>query len=157
MLFLWSANKYGKIWLDGEPLRLAVSSKLPEGCRCQEVSFLGEKSLLNIFVSGPEHLPAGQKKCADEDIGRIFAGSGIVPNVEWIHVAPEDEMHRTAIWRLPLFWAGIAAALTALVFMGLRGILWSLFAGVVGYGISWIAVTEDGRKQLAALIEQIRR
>jgi len=58
---------------------------------------------------------------------------------------------------MPLFWSAVAAGLTALVHLGLKGILWSMFAAVIGYGISWILLTEDGQKQVSALMQQFRR
>ena len=59
MLFLWTTTKLGKIWLDGDSIRQIVSRRLPEGYYCQEVSFIGDQNLLNIYISLPE---GGMKK-----------------------------------------------------------------------------------------------
>lgn len=41
--------------------------------------------------------------------------------------------------------------------MGLGGVLWSIFFAVIGYGVAWLVLTEDGRKQINALRELFRR
>ena len=87
----------------------------------------------------------------------IFAKSGIAAEINWINVAPQDNPKKTPTWMLPIFWGGAAAAFVALVNLGFKGILWSIFAAVIGYGISWVFLTEDGQKQVAALMEQFRR
>ena len=53
--------------------------------------------------------------------------------------------------------AGLAAGITALFHMGIRGILWSIFSAVVGYGVAWVLITDDGQRQIAALKEHFRR
>jgi len=54
MLFLWTTTKLGKIWLDGDSIRQIVSKRLPEGYYCQEISFIGDQNLLNIYITLPE-------------------------------------------------------------------------------------------------------
>lgn len=58
---------------------------------------------------------------------------------------------------LPVFWGAAAAGVTALFHMGLGGVLWSIFFAVIGYGVAWLVLTEDGRKQINALRELFRR
>lgn len=78
-------------------------------------------------------------------------------HINWISIAPQDNPETNPVWTMPLFWSAVAAGLTALVHLGLKGILWSMFAAVIGYGISWILLTEDGQKQVSALMQQFRR
>lgn len=157
MLFLWSNTKIGKIWLDGDALKQVVAKRLPSGFYCQDVSFIGDKNLLSVYVSQPENASADVKAPVERRLADVFGRAGISIQMNWVSVAPHDNPKATPVWRLPLFWAAVAAALTALVHLGIRGVLWSLFAAIIGYGVSWIFVTEDGQKQISALIKQFKR
>lgn len=156
MLFLWTTTKYGKIWLDGESFKQIVTKRLPKDYFCKDVSFVGEKNLLNIYLAVPENTPVTGKYELDEKFRELFAKSGISVNIDWIEVALQDSPKATPIWTMPLFWAGAAAAFTALFHLGIKGILYSLFAAVIGYGVSWVLLTEDGQKQVKSLIKQFR-
>ncbi len=157
MLFLWTTTKLGKIWLDGDAFRQIISKRLPEGFYCQEVSFVGEKNLLNIYITLPEGDNEEDKLRLEKRFTEIFSKLGMSVHINWINIAPQDNPKTNPVWTLPLFWAASAATLTALVHLGLKGILWSLLAAVIGYAISWILLTEDGKKQVALLFEQFRR
>lgn len=157
MLFLWTTTKLGKIWLDGDAFRQIISKRLPEGFYCQEVSFVGEKNLLNIYITLPEGDNEEDKLRLEKRFTEIFSKLGMSVHINWINIAPQDNPKTNPVWTLPLFWAAAAATLTALVHLGLKGILWSLLAAVIGYAISWILLTEDGKKQVALLLEQFRR
>ena len=157
MLFLWSTNKLGKIWIDGDSFRQIISKRLPEGYYCQELSFIGDENLLNIYITLPENDNEEDRARLENKIRDIFTKSGMTVHINWINIAPQDNPKINPVWTLPLFWAGAAAALTAIVHLGLKGILWSLFAALIGYGISWILLTEDGKKQVSTLIQQFRR
>lgn len=147
----------GKIWLDSEEFRQTVSRRLPPGYYCQEVSFIGDRDLLNIYISIPDTVTAEEKNKVSEKFRLLFEKSGIKTNVNWIHIAPHDNPTATPIWTLPIFWAGIAGLVTALIRMGLAGILWTLLAAIIGYGIAWLVLTEDGQKKVAAVIRHFRR
>ena len=77
--------------------------------------------------------------------------------INWVNVAPQDNRKATPVWMLPVFWGAAAAGVTALFHMGLGGVLWSIFFAVIGYGVAWLVLTEDGRKQINALRELFRR
>lgn len=157
MLFLWTTTKYGKIWVDGDSFKQIVAKRLPNDFYCQELSFIGEKNLLNIYITVPENASSEQKYKLEEKFNSIFSKSGISLQTNWVNVAPQDNPKTTPVWLLPIFWAGAASALTAVIQLGLKGILWTLFAAIIGYGISWIFLTEDGQKQVATILEQFRR
>jgi len=157
MLFLWSTTKLGKIWIDGDSFRQIISKRLPEGYYCQELSFIGDENLLNIYITLPEKDSEEDRARLENKIRDIFTKSGMLVNINWINIAPQDNPKTNPVWTLPLFWAAAAASLTALVHLGLKGILWSLFAAIIGYGISWILLTEDGKKQVSVLMQQFRR
>ncbi len=151
MLFLWSTNKLGKIWIDGDSFRQIISKRLPEGYYCQELSFIGDENLLNIYITLPENDNEEDRARLENKIRDIFTKSGMTVHINWINIAPQDNPKTNPVWTLPLFWAGAAASLTALVHLGLKGILWSLFAAIIGYGVSWILLTEDGKKQVSVI------
>lgn len=157
MLFLWTTTKLGKIWLDGDAFRAIVSKRLPAGFYCHEVNFIGEKNLLNIHITMSDENAVDEKAKLERKFEELFSKSGIATHVSWMYVSPQDNPKATPLWTLPLFWAAVAAALTAVVHLGLKGILWSLFAAIIGYGVSWLFVTEDGQKQITSLMEQFRR
>lgn len=157
MLFLWTTTEFGKIWIDGEALRQIVARRVPAGYYCQEVSFIGGDNLLNIYIAISDDSDTEKQRELEEKFRELFVKSGIEAKVSWLYVAPQDNPKTTPIWHLPLFWAGAAALATAIVHIGFIGVLWSIFAAVIGYGISWIILTEDGQKQLSALVEHFRR
>ena len=157
MLFLWTTTELGKIWLDGDSFKQMIVKKLPKDFYCQEVSFIGEKNLMYISITLPDKSSEESKDALIGKLSGIFAKSGIAAEINWINVAPQDNPKKTPIWMLAIFWGGAAAAFVALVNLGFKGILWSIFAAVIGYGISWVFLTEDGQKQVAALMEQFRR
>ncbi|MBR4400629.1 MAG: hypothetical protein IKT09_02920 [Synergistes sp.] len=157
MLFLWTATKLGKIWIDGDAAKLIISKRLPREFYVQDVSFLGEKNLLNAYIAVSEDVPAEKKQALEARIGELFERSGITAQINWLNVAPQDNKKTNPLWTMPLFWAAAAAAATALFHMGIRGIVWSVFSAVAAYGAAWVLVTEDGHRQIAALKEHFRR
>ena len=54
MLFLWTTTKLGKIWIDGDAVKQIIARRLPQELYVQEVSFIGEKALLNIYIAAPD-------------------------------------------------------------------------------------------------------
>lgn len=157
MLFLWTTTKLGKVWIDEDAAKLIISRRIPKELYVQDVSFIGEKNLLNAYIAAPEDTDLETRKSLETRFGDLFAKSGITAQLNWVNVAPQDNRKTTPLWMMPLFWAVAAAALTALFHMGIKGIVWSVFAAVVGYGAAWILITEDGRKQIGALKEHFRR
>ncbi len=120
-------------------------------------SFIGDQNLLNIYITMPEGDNEEDKVRLEKKFTDIFTKSGMAVHINWINIAPQDNPKTNPVWTMPLFWAGAAAALTAIVHLGLKGILWSLFAAIIGYGVSWILLTDDGKKQISILMQQFRR
>lgn len=157
MLFLWTTTKLGKVWIDGDAAKLIISRRLPQEFYVQDVSFVGEKNLLNAYIAAPEDAAAEKRQATETRIGDLFAKSGINAQINWLNVAPQDNRKTNPLWMMPLFWAAAAAAVTALFHMGIKGIVWSVFSAVAGYAVAWVLVTEDGHKQIEALKEHFRR
>lgn len=157
MLFLWKTTKYGKIWIDGELFKRIITKRLPKDYYCQEVTFTGEKDLLNIQITAPEGSTAEDKNSYEDKFSALFERSGVTTQVNWLSIAPQDDPNAVPMWMLPVFWAGIAAALAALIHLGVKGILWTIFAAVAGYGVSWIFLTEDGQREVSDIFQHFRR
>ena len=157
MLFLWQTTDLGKIWLDGDGIKASLSKRLPKEFYLRDLSFVGNSGLLNLYIAVSEDAVSASKRAVESRISTLFAGSGITVSVNWMYIAPKDNRKVTTMWRLPLFWAAAAAGVTALFHMGIRGILWSIFAAIAAYGIGWAALTEEGQKQVNSLIKRFRR
>ena len=130
MLFLWTTTKLGKIWVDGDAIKLIISKRLPQELYVQEISFIGEKNLLNAYIAAPEDTNLETKSALERRFEGIFNKSGIAVQLNWVNIAPQDNRKTTPVWMLPLFWAAAAA---------------------------WVLITDDGQRQIAALKEHFRR
>ena len=157
MLLLWKTNKLGKIWLDGEAVKQLIAKRLPNDLYVQSVSLVGEEDLLDVTVAVSDEITRDTKTAVEEKIRGFFARTHITAKVKWLTTAPQENKKTTPVWTMPIFWAAAGGGLTGLFHMGIKGILWSIFTAVVAYGISWMLITEDGRKQIAALQEHFRR
>ncbi|MDO4987428.1 MAG: hypothetical protein Q4E17_00135 [Synergistes sp.] len=156
MLYLWRKTDIGKIWLDGEGVKNIIRKRMPKEFLVQSVSLSGEDDVLNIYIAVSEETDADVKKSLETRFCDIFGKAGLTVRTNWINVAPEDNETRTALWKKPVFWSVAAGALCGLYFMGISGIVWSVFCAAVVFIIMWLILTEDGRKQIAKLIRQAR-
>ena len=111
----------------------------------------------NIPTFAPDDWPAAERAALEAKFSGLFGPSGVSVQINWVNVAPQDNRKATPVWMLPVFWGAAAAGVTALFHMGLGGVLWSIFFAVIGYGVAWLVLTEDGRKQINALRELFRR
>ena len=123
MLFLWTTTKLGKIWIDGDAVKQIIARRLPQELYVQEVSFIGEKALLNIYIAAPDDWPAAERAALEAKFSGLFGPSGVSVQINWVNVAPQDNRKATPVWMLPVFWGAAAAGVTALFHMGLGGVL----------------------------------
>lgn len=156
MLFLWKRTKLGKIWIDGDAVKQIIAKRLPEELYVQEVSFIGENNLLSAYITAPEATPADTKSEVEVHLTEMLEKSGISLHLSWLTIAPQDNKKTTPWWTLPPFWGAAAAAITALFHMGVKGVLWSVFAAVIGYALAWVLITSDGHKWVASIVRHIR-
>lgn len=103
MLFLWTTTKLGKIWVDGDAIKLIISKRLPQELYVQEISFIGEKNLLNAYIAAPEDTNLETKSALERRFEGIFNKSGIAVQLNWVNIAPQDNRKTTPVWMLPLF------------------------------------------------------
>lgn len=155
MLFLWTITKKGKIWLDGEAFREIVAKRLPPDFYCQEVSFVGDQNLLNIYITLPEKDDPQKRLALMDKFEEFFKPLGIAVHIHWTRTAP-DEHAGAPMWRKPLFWAAAAGGVAGLANLGLKGIVWVLGSTCIGYVVAWIALSEDGKKLISKLISDIK-
>lgn len=156
MLFLWTITKRGKIWLDGEAFRQIVAKRLPNDFYCQEVSFIGDQNLLNVYVVLPDADDPQKRLAIMDRLEEFFKPMGIAVAVHWTRKLADEYGSGLPVWRKPVFWGLAAGGVVGLVHLGLRGILWAAGATVSGYLISWLAITEDGNKLVSRMINDIK-
>lgn len=155
MFFLWTITKRGRIWLDGDAFRQLISKRLPPDFYCQEVSFVGDQNLLNINIALPEKDDPQKRLALIDKFEDFFKPMGISVHIHWTRRAPEDLQGGT-IWKKPLFWATAAGGVAGIANLGLRGLLWVAGATIVGYVVSWVALSEDGNRMIGKLISDIK-
>ncbi|MDR1137584.1 MAG: hypothetical protein LBK91_04605 [Synergistaceae bacterium] len=156
MLFLWTITKHGKIWIDGDAFRQLVVSRLPAEFYCQEVSFVGDQNLLNIYLTLPEQNDPQKRLTLTDKLVELFRPAGIIVHIHWTHKPPDEYSGAVSMWKKPLFWAASAGGITGLANLGIRGIVWVVGAALLGYVISWIIVSEDGNKLITKLVTDIK-
>jgi hypothetical protein len=156
VLFLWTITKNGKIWLDGEAFRQIVAKRLPADFYCQEVSFVGDQNLLNIYVTLPDKDDPQKRLSIIDKFDEFFGPLGIAVHVHWTRKAPDDLGEPLPAWRKPLLWAAAAGGVAGLANLGFKGIVWVVGATVCGYIVGWLAVTEDGNKLIGKLVSDIK-
>jgi hypothetical protein len=156
MLFLWTITKRGKIWIDGDAFRQIVSKRLPDGFSCQEISFVGDQNLLNIYITLPERDDPQKRLALMDKFEELFRPTGIAINIHWTRRAPEEYSVKLPIWKKPVFWAIVAGAITGIANLGLRGILWVAGATAAGYLISWLFLCEEGNKLIEKIVKDIK-
>lgn len=156
MLFLWTTTKYGKVWLDGDSFKEVVTKRLPSEFYCQEVSFVGDQNLLNIYITLPDKDDPQKRLALIDKFEDFFKPMGIAVHVHWTRRSPEEFDPTAPLWRKPLFWAAVCGGIAGLAHLGLKGILWVVGTSVLGYLISWFAISEEGKKIVSRLIDDIK-
>lgn len=155
MLFLWTSTKYGKIWLDGEAFRQIVSKRLPADFCCQEVSFVGDQNLLNIYVTLPDKDDPQKRLALIDKFEEFFRPMGVAVHVHWTRRAP-DEYDALPLWKKPLSWGAAAGGAAGLINLGMKGVAWVLGSALCGYVIAWFVLSEDGNKLISKLVSDIK-
>ena len=155
MFFFWSTTQNGKIWLDSYGIKQLINKELPEDSSIQEISFLGEKNLLSVHISRPASDLMELQSNFEKKITDIFVSSGINIQINWLDISPQDNPHLAPIWKLPIFWGSLLAVVTALINLGIKGIIFSFIALIMGYTMSWLFLTNDGQKYLTKIKQRI--
>jgi hypothetical protein len=156
VLFLWTITKNGKIWLDGETFRQIVAKRLPADFYCQEVSFVGDQNLLNIYVTLPDNDDPQKRLAIIDKFEEFFSPLGIAVHVHWIRKAPDELGDSLPLWKKPLFWAAVGGGAAGLVNLGPKGIAWVVGSTISCYIIGWLAVTKDGNKLIEKFVNDIK-
>jgi hypothetical protein len=158
MLFLWTTTKHGKIWLDGDAFRRIVVDRLPPEFVCQEVSFIGDQSLLNIYITLPEKDDPQKRLAVADNFEQIFEMMGIAAHINWIRKAPDEYVSAYPILEKPVFWAAVAGGIASVAKLGIRGVLWAAGAALIGYAISWMILSDEGKNNIIKkIVKDFRR
>lgn len=157
MLFLWTTTKHGRIWLDGDSFRRIIDERLPEGHKCQDLSFVGEQSLLNAYISLPEKDAPEVRSALSTKFEEFFRQMGISIKLNWTEPSGYEPPHSNELWKHPWFWAAVCGAVVGLSNLGLAGTAWVLIAAAIGFGVSWLALTEAGKDILSGIAARFRR
>lgn len=157
MLFLWTNTKHGKIWLDGDAFRQIITKKLPSGFYCQELSFVGEQNLLNVYVSIPEKDDQQLRLLLSDKFEDLFRPLGVAVRMHWTSHMPEHADGRAEIWKRPLFWAAVTGGVVGLGNLGIWGILWVAASAAAAFGISWLALTDSGKGAIRSLLSIFKK
>ncbi|MDR1966258.1 MAG: hypothetical protein LBQ36_06070 [Synergistaceae bacterium] len=156
MLFLWTITKRGKIWIDGDAFRQIVAKRLPPEFYCQEVSFVGDQNLLNIYITLPEQDDPQKRLALMDKFEGFFKPTGIAVHIHWTRRPPDEYPGALPIWKKPLSWAAAAGGIAGLAHLGIKGLAWLLGSAILGYVISWIILSEDGNKLISRFVNDIK-
>jgi hypothetical protein len=156
MIFLWTTTKYGKIWLDGEAFRQTVIQRLPPDFYCQEVSFVGEQSLLNIYVTLPDNDEPQKRLALIDKLEEFFKPLGIAVHVHWVRRSPDEYDKAQPLWKKPVTWAAVFGGAAAVANLGLSGLAWVLGSGIASYIVAWLILSEEGNKLVAKFISDLK-
>jgi hypothetical protein len=156
VLFLWTITKNGKIWIDGESFRQIVAKRLPADFHCQEVSFVGDQNLLNIYITLPDKDDPQKRLSIIDKFEDFFRPLGIAVHIHWTRRAPDEYEAALPIWKKPLFWSAAVGGVTGIVNLGLKGVVWVAGTSACGYVFAWLALSEDGNKLISRLVNDIK-
>ncbi|MDR1134222.1 MAG: hypothetical protein LBL05_08655 [Synergistaceae bacterium] len=157
MLFLWTITKHGKIWLDGDAFRRLAVNRLPPEFVCQEVSFVGDQSLMNIYITLPEKDDPQKRLAVTDSFEQFFEPTGIMVHINWIRKTPEEYAAAYPILKKPIFWAAVAGGIAAVANLGIRGVLWAAGAALLGYAVSWLILSDEGKNVIKKIVKDFRR
>lgn len=156
MIFLWTTTKYGKVWLDGDAFRRIITDRLPVGFMCQEISFVGDQNLLNAYVTLPENDDPQKRSTIVDKFEDLFTPLGIAVRIHWTRQMASDTTAQRQVWYKPPFWAAVAGGVVGLANLGLGGVLWVLASAAVGFGVSWLILSDDGRRAIGKITGRIK-
>jgi hypothetical protein len=86
----------------------------------------------------------------------FFRPAGIAVNIHWTQRSHDEYPETMPVWKKPLFWAAAAGGVAAVANLGIWGILWVAGATIVGYVISWIVFSEEGKKLVSKFVSDIK-
>jgi len=155
MILFWKTGPLGRLWIEESVLREQVGVCLPKGTECSSVHLVGDRDLLNVYVSfSPESGNPDTEMMRAELSGR-FSPLGLETVVSLVAGETEKtlEKERHPLIRSPYFWGIAAGGLVALFNLGLSGLFWVLLFGFGAFGIAWLFLTSAGRNRLASFLD----
>lgn len=156
MILFWKTGPLGRLWIEESALREQVDACLPEGMACTTVQLVGERDLLNVFVSFSTGESAPDAESLKAILTERFSPLGLKPAVSLVAGEPEIAMgkDRHPLLKSPAFWGLSLGGLVAVFNLGLSGLFWVLFFGCGAFGIAWLFLTPAGRNRLASFLDR---
>ncbi len=156
MVLFWKSGPFGRLWIDESALKDLVKAVLPEGMGCISVQLVGDRDLLNVYIS----FPPGQGEPDAESLRTLlserFSPLGLNPSVSLVsgEEGKSDRKSRHPLLFSPLFWGLAASFFVAVLNLGLSGVFWVLLFGFSAYGLTWLFLTPGGRDRLASFLDR---
>ena len=155
MVLFWKNGPMGRLWIDESVLKEQVASCLPEGTSCSSIQFLGDRDLVNAYVSFGLGDAAPDAREIQERVSEKLAPLGLAVSISLVAGAPvaAKGRERPPLRRSPLFWGLALGGLAAFYNLGLSGVFWVLFFGLGAWGIAWLFLTPRGRDRIASFLD----
>lgn len=156
MILFWKTGPLGRLWIEESALREQVDACLPEGMACTTVQLVGERDLVNVFVSFSPGKTTPDAESLKATLSERFSPLGLKPAVSLVSGDPEAAMgkNRHPLLKSPAFWGLSLGGLVAVFNLGLSGLFWVLFFGFGAFGIAWLFLTPAGRNRLASFLDR---
>ena len=137
MVLFWKNGPLGRLWIDESVLKEQVASCLPEGTSCSSVQFLGDRDLVNAYVSFGQGDTAPDGREIQERVSERLTPLGLAVSVSLVAGAPSPKgRERPPLRRSPLFWGLALGGLAAFYNRGLSGVFSVLFFGLGAWGFA---------------------
>jgi hypothetical protein len=112
---------------------------------------------MNIYIALPEKDDPQKRLAVTDSFEQFFDTLGIAAHINWIRKTPEEYASAYPILKKPVFWAVAAGGISAVANLGIRGVLWAAGAALVGYAVSWMILSEEGKNIIKKTVKDFRR
>ncbi|HDQ93152.1 MAG TPA: hypothetical protein ENN89_03425 [Synergistetes bacterium] len=159
MFYFWKSGANGDLWVSGEGLRKAFVERYPDGAECSEISLLGDRDLLNVSFVLSRGIDPETKARSEKNLQEFTTGLGIKEvQSGWVSdPSAEDVISAGGLFRHPLFWAGSAWVIFAVLRMGLSGTMLATLTSASVFFVVALFTTAKGieiRKRIRGLFKQ---
>lgn len=157
MIFFWKTGPLGRLWIDESALREMVEPCLPEGTACDSVRLVGDRDLLNVYVSFNSGNAVPDPEALSAQLAEKFLPTGLKPSVSLVSGQTETltGKNRHPLLKSPFFWGLSIGLAAAVVNLGLSGVFWVLFFGLGSFAVAWLFLTPGGRNRLASFLDSL--
>lgn len=156
MILFWKTGPLGRLWIEESVLKEQVESCLPEGTACSSVQLVGDRDLLNVYLSFSSETGAPDTETLRSGLSQKFMPLGLKPLISLVAGEPGNAAakNRHPLLKSPAFWGLALGGLVAIFNLGLSGLFWVLFFGFGAFGLAWLFLTPAGRGRLASFLDR---